>query len=300
MPYMTVGEDGQLAVDPFTKAAENIFDGLGKRRKGFFKKRIARKLKVGEKLMKLTPHGLLMMSIAKKVKRRKRRQRGGVAEGDETAVYAPCGPIPEESPEGYTIPSEPPPQAVYSEAAPPPVEERVPPPEAAAAVPMYEPEGGPPPIEHRSSSGYTISPGAEPWARTPEGGTPEQGSEMVEAEEAPEAAVEGVCCGAYILTSPSPKQRAYMHKRSMAAALWTPPYKGLGGEYEAFWYEPETKFQRKVPVSAWPPAASAVHRGSSVWGDAMREAHRAVDPFAFPQRSRVRRERAREAPGRPF
>jgi hypothetical protein len=243
MPYLVLGEDGRVSVDSATRAASEIF-GLGRRKKkGFFKRRMARKFRIAKRLAPLTPPAALLVAASRRG--RKRRRGGEPPAAQETALITPAGPIPEVAPEGEPIPEE-----SVEEA---PIEERVVPSEApSAAEAPEEPEA---PAEEESAAP----------------------SEDESVEEAPETSVEGGGCGGYILTAPSPKQRDYVHRRSKAASLDTPPYRGLGQD-EDFWYAPEWAFKRTVPVSAWPPPADGIHRGSPVWGAALAEAP-FVDPF---------------------
>jgi hypothetical protein len=228
MPYLVLGEDGRVSVDSATRAASEIF-GLGRRKKSFIRRRMARKIRLAKKLAPLSPPAALLVAASRRGRKRRRGEEPPAAQ--ETALITPAGPIPEVAPEGEPIPEE-----SIEEA---PIEERVVPSEApSAAEAQEEPEAAEAPAEEES------------------------------VEEAPETSVDGGGCGGYILTAPSPKQRNYVHRRSKAASLDTPPYRGLGQD-EDFWYEPEWAFKRTDPVSAWPPSATSVHAGSPVWGSAL-------------------------------
>jgi ribosomal protein L12E/L44/L45/RPP1/RPP2 len=233
MPYLVLGEDGRVSVDSATRAASEIF-GLGRRKKSFFKRRMARKLRIAKRLAPLMPPAALLVAASR---RGRKRRRGGEP---PAALVAPAGPIPDVAPEGEPIPEE-----SVEEA---PIDERV--------AAQEAPPGAPPAAEAAEA------PEAD---EAPESAEPDEEESV---EEAPETSVEGGGCGGYILTAPSPKQRDYVRRRSKAASLDTPPYKGLGQD-EDFWFEPEWAFKRTVPASAWPPSATSVHAGSPVWGSAL-------------------------------
>jgi hypothetical protein len=241
MPYLVLDENGRLGVDSATRAASEIF-GLGRRKKSFIKRRMARKLRIAKRLAPLAPPAALLVAASRRG--RKRRRGGEPPAAQETALIAPAGPIPEVGPEGE------------------PIDERV--------APAEEP-----PVAEAPSAAE--APGEPEAAEAPESAAPEPSEAEESVEEAPETSVEGGGCGGYILTAPSPKQRDFVNRRSKAAALDTPPYKGLGQD-EGFWFEPEWVFERTAPVSAWPPPADGIHRGSPVWGAALAEAP-FVDPF---------------------
>jgi hypothetical protein len=286
----TIGADGKYHVDDATERAQQLF-GLGRRKRGFLKRfsPLMRFMQMHKK------HSLISL-----IKGKKKKGGGG---GDVTDDTTAAATVPDTSQPGAPM------QMTSAPAAPmdmtsqsaPPMEMTSPPPPPQAMIPTEEP---PPPTYAAAaqdnteelpqtdyqqapdySSGFTIRAGQEESVFNPS---------YAEGDETPPQSIDtGMgCCGGFIVTGPSPKQRDFMGTKSMASTLRTPPYRGLG-QADDFWYRPQPEFRRKVPVSKSPSNERSLHTGSRIWGDALPPMPGADDPFNDRARAARRRHRHR-------
>lgn len=252
MGYMTLGADGRVRPDEATSFArgflapveqegrvQEIFPGaveLGKKKKKkgfgrFFKKSIARKLKVTKKLMKLTPHGMLVSKFLFKKKGKKKRG-APMEETEETEESTDVGPVSESpAPEGESIEA----RTASEEAAP-----------RSRDIEEEREYPSPPPVERRTRPSEPVEESAPEAAPPFEEETPRGAPVEAEPEEVPESNIEGNTVGGWLVTKASPTPHAFGYRRRWEKSL-------------------ERKRGARVPQAYKPPARRPV---PSTWASA--------------------------------